>query len=89
MKKLTGVLAIFFMAGMLFFGIGERVDGEGPVFRAALAASDKPNPEQCQVLESAGGKINTISQNITEAKDCSPCLWALTESLAMYIKANC
>ena len=29
MKKLTGVLAIFFMAGMLFFGIGERVDGEG------------------------------------------------------------
>ena len=87
MKKPKGVLAICFMAGMLFFGIGERVDSEGPVFRAALAASDKH--EQCQVLESAGGKINTISQNITEAKDCSPCLWALTESLAMYIKANC
>jgi len=39
MKKLTGIVAISFMAGMLCFGLGERVADEVWASKTAHAAA--------------------------------------------------
>ena len=50
MKKLTRIVAISFMAGMLCFGIGDRVADEVWTPKAALAASDTFSEESCSAL---------------------------------------
>jgi len=47
MKKLTGLLAISFMAGMLCFGIGERVGDEVWASKTAHAAASPFSAENC------------------------------------------
>ena len=89
MKRAARLVAILFFAGLMFFGIGVQLDGELGASQIAMAASDKPTLQQCQVLEDAAGKISAVSQNVTEAEDCSPCLWAAVDTLRSYLQANC
>ena len=51
MKKLTALVAISFMAGMIGGGIGERVADEGWASKTALAAEDKFTQENCDMLK--------------------------------------
>ena len=51
MKKLTGIVAISFMAGMLCFGLGERVADEVWASKTAHAAASTFSTENCNDLE--------------------------------------
>ena len=88
MKKLTLTL----MAAMLFLAVGERFSKDGLVIQKSLADGEhnlKPTPQQCQVLNDVGGKLNTINNAINEDDSCSPCLWPVFEGLTNYYKEQC
>ena len=51
MKKLTGIVAVAFVAGVIGGGIDERVADEVWTSKTALAASDKFSEDNCDTLK--------------------------------------